>query len=123
MDYPNHTTNSRKHKHLTYQERVIIQIRLQDGYSPYKIAKELGCASNTVRNEITRGTVSQIKQGRIITQYLADAGEAIYKRNRKNCCPKFKLIKCKSFIEYVCTKTLYNYIDLQLLDILVQIYL
>ena len=119
MTYPNHPTNFRKHKHLTYQERVIIQIRLQDGYSPYKIAKELGYASNTVRNEIACGTVSQIKQGKIITQYLADAGEAIYKRNRKNCCPKFKRIKCKPFIEYVCTKTLYNYIDLQLLDILV----
>ena len=30
MDYPNHTTNSCKHKHLNYQERVIIQIRLND---------------------------------------------------------------------------------------------
>ena len=147
MDYPNNTINSRKHKHLTYKERVIIQIRLQDGHSPYKIAKELGCASNTVRNEIARGTVSQIKQGKMIEIYLADVGEAVYKKNRKNSCSKFKRLKCSEFIKYVCTqikthnwsidacvgyalknelfsrsemvctKTLYNYIDLQLLEI------
>lgn len=147
MDYSNHTTNSRKHKHLTYKERVIIELRLKDGQSPYKIAKEIGYASNTVRNEIACGTVSQIKQGKIIKLYLADAGEAVYIKNRKNCCPKFKRLKCSAFIKYVCnkmktsnwsvdacfgyalnnnlflrsemvcTKTLYNYIDLQLLEI------
>lgn len=147
MDYPNHTTNSRKHKHLNYQERVIIQVRLNDGYSPYKIAKELGRASNTIRNEIVRGTVSQIKQGKLVKVYLADAGDSIYKKNRENCCPKYKRLKCIAFInfvctqmkqsnwsvdacfgyalsnnlfqrsEMVCTKTLYNYIDLQLLEV------
>ncbi len=72
MDYPNHTTNSRKHKHLTFEERVIIRIRLKDGYSPYKIAKELGRASNTIGNEISRGTVSQIKKCNLIEIYLSD---------------------------------------------------
>ena len=147
MDYPNNTTDSRKHKHLNFEERMTIQLRLKDGYSPYKIAKELGRASNTIRNEIARGTVTQIIQGRKVELYLADAGENIYLQNRKHCCPKFKYLSCNNFISYicatmkshkwsvdacvgyavfnqlfetsqmVCSKTIYNYIDLGLLEI------
>lgn len=147
MDYSNNTINARKHKHLSFEERMTIQIRLKDGYSAYKIAKELGRASNTIRNEIARGTVSQIKQGKLVSMYLADAGASVYGEHRKNCCPKYKRLLCNPFIEYVCsqikehnwsidacfgkalndklfsrsqmvcTKTLYNYIDLQLLEI------
>lgn len=147
MDYPNHTTNPRKHKHLNLEERMTIQLRLKDGFSPYKIAKELGRASNTIRNEIIRGTVTQIKQGCKVEVYLADAGERIYLQNRMHCRPKFKRLSCKAFVSYVCTtmksngwsvdacvgyatlhqlfnrsemvctKTLYTYIDLGLLEI------
>lgn len=85
MDYPNHTTNPRKHKHLNFEERLTIQLLLKDGYSPYKIAKELGRAPNTIRNEIARGTVTQIIQGRKVELYLADSGEHIYLQNRKYC--------------------------------------
>ena len=46
------TTRHEKGKHLSYDERVLIQIRLKDGWSANKIAKEIGCAPNTVRNEI-----------------------------------------------------------------------
>ena len=147
MDYSNYTINSRKQKHLNFEERMTIQLRLKDGYSPYKIAKELGRASNTIRNEIKRGTVPQIIQGKKVMVYLADAGKASYDKNRLNCYPKFKRFACDDFIKYVCnhikeynwsvdacvgkaiqtgrfersemvcTKTLYNYIDLGLLDV------
>lgn len=66
MDHPNNTINSCKQKHLNFEERMTIQIRLKDGYSPYKIAKELNRASNTIRNEIKRGTVPQLKQGKTV---------------------------------------------------------
>lgn len=147
MDYPNNTTNTRKQKHLNLEERITIQLRLKDGYSPYQIAQELGRASNTIRNEIKRGTVSQIIQGKKVEAYFADTGKAIYDKHRKNCCPKFKRLACNDFINYVCehmknyswsvdacfgnalqagsfkrkevvcTKTLYNYIDLGLLEV------
>ena len=52
------TTKHEKGKHLSYDERALIQIRLKDGWSANKIAKEIGCAPNTVRNEIRRCTVS-----------------------------------------------------------------
>ena len=54
-----HSTTQRRRKgqHLTFEERVVIQTRLKDGWSPNKIAAEICCAPNTVRNEIKRGTV------------------------------------------------------------------
>ena len=52
MNQEQHTTKHEKGKHLTFLERAIIQVRLKDKWSPYRIAKEIGCSPNTVRNEI-----------------------------------------------------------------------
>jgi len=147
MDYPNINTELRKNKHLNFQERMTIQLRLKDGFSAYKISKELNRSINTILNEIRRGTTTQIKQGNYIEIYLADTGEAVYKKHRLYSCRTFKLLECSEFINYtvdkvkhcswspdacvgyaiatgkfqrsetVCTKTLYNYIDLGLLAI------
>ena len=83
MDYPNSITNHIKNKHLQLCHRIVIELRLKDGYSAYAIAKELGCAANTVRNEIRRGTVTQIRQGKYVDIYFADAGQRKYQTNRK----------------------------------------
>ena len=147
MNYPNHNTESRKNKHLNFKERMTIEIRPADGCSAYKIAKELQRPINTIINEIRRGTTTQIKQGKHVEMYLADTGEAVYTKNRRNSCRTFKRLQCDEFIKYtvnqiktnswspdacvgsalstgkfkrseiVCTKTLYNYIDLGLLSI------
>lgn len=147
MDYQNHNTESRKNKHLNMKERMIVEIRLKDGFSAYKIAKELNRPINTVLNEIRRGTTKQIKQRKELNIYFADTGEAIYKRNRLKSSRKYKLLECSDFIEYVVdkvknnhwsldacvgealhsgrftssqivsTKTLYSYVDLGLLPI------
>lgn len=147
MDYPNNNIESRKNKHLNFEERLTIQIRLKDGFSAYKIAKELNRPINTILNEIRRGTTTQIKQGNYIETYIADTGEAVYKKHRLHSCRTFKRLECSEFINYtvdkikndswspdacvgnalgtgkfdrfqiVCTKTLYNYIDLGLLEI------
>lgn len=147
MDNTNCTTERQKNKHLNYDERMLIQIRLKDGHSPYKIAKELGCASNTVRNEMRRGTVEQIKQGKKINVYIADSGQNQYEKHRRNSVKKYSRLLCWDFIAYVvdkmksedwspdacfgnavlnrlfkrsemvCTKTIYNYIDMELLAI------
>ncbi|MDC4246292.1 helix-turn-helix domain-containing protein, partial [Clostridium perfringens] len=85
-------------------ERMTIEIRLKDGFSIYKIAKELGRSINTITNEINRGTTIQIRQGKHIKIYLADIGEAIANGRFER-------------YQMVCTKTLYNYIDLGLLDV------
>lgn len=147
MNNYNDTPLSRKNKHLNVYERGQIALLHSEGLSPYAIAKRLGRASNTIRNELERGTVPQIKANRTIMIYFPDTGQLVYEANRKNCGTKFKLLECEAFInhvtdlffnkkqsldsicgaslihnkfsksEMVCTKTLYNYIDLGLLEI------
>ena len=46
-----------KGKHLTFENRVVIQTRLRDKWSIRRIARELNCSPNTVRNELERGKV------------------------------------------------------------------
>ena len=42
MDKVHSKTEHRKGKHLSFEERVVIQTRLKDGWSPNRIAKEIG---------------------------------------------------------------------------------
>jgi hypothetical protein len=53
---------------------MIIQLRIKDGYSAYRIAKELGSPINTVLKGICRGTTTQIKQGNYVEVYLSNTG-------------------------------------------------
>ena len=147
MNLTNDNTNQNKGKHLTFKERVLIQLRIKDKMSSYKIAKELQRPINTITNEVKRGTTTIIKGKNKIECYFAETGQAVYERNRLNSKKNFKLLKCSKFIDYVVkkfknknwsidatvgeaivsgkfhkeesvsTKTLYNYIDLGLLDI------
>jgi transposase, IS30 family len=147
MDNINDTTIQRKNKHLNAFERGQIQLLNAEGLSPYAIGKRLNRASNTIRNELKRGTVSQMKAKKIVQVYYPDTGQAVYEKNRANCGPKFKFLSCAAFIKFVeekffgnthsidsicgvsrlhklfdndkmvCTKTLYNYINLGLLRI------
>ncbi len=145
MDYLHSTTEHRKGKHLSFEERVIIQTRLKDGWTPNRIAAEIGCVPNTVRNEIKRGTIALYRGN--VSRYKAKAGQAAYEKNREACCRHYDLLKKSAFISYVeehffedewsldvcanraltdgsftreqivCTKTLYGYADLGLLNI------
>ncbi|RLK62467.1 IS30 family transposase [Atopobacter sp. AH10] len=146
MEYNNTTTISRKNKHLSDFERGQIELLHNKGYSAYKIAKELGRASNTIRNELKRGTVSQIKNEKIVQVYYPDTGKAVYEKNRKNSKKSYKALECGHFLEFVyekfinekwsldaccgyakkhnlfpnktlCTRTLYNYVDIGLIEI------
>ena len=59
MDHSHSTIASHiKGKHLSYEERVLIQIRLKDHYSIRAIAREISCSPSTVSNEIARGSVA-----------------------------------------------------------------
>ena len=146
MDNTNYTTEHRKGQHLPREERHEIEVRLKDGWSPYRIAKHLGRPYNTIKNEIKRGTVSLYngKQHR----YKADEGKKVYWEHRRNCRKQYRCLPSARFLQYVvehfkstdkwsldasygkalasgqfrreemvCTKTLYNYVDLGLLPI------
>ncbi|MDO4921404.1 MAG: IS30 family transposase [Phascolarctobacterium sp.] len=146
MDQVYSTTNEhKKGQHLSKDERILIEIRLKDGWTPNRIAKEIGCAPNTIRNEIKRGTVSSPK-GKS-HRYKANAGQAAYEQNRQASRRNYDRLEKDAFIQYVeqhffedkwsldscvgralqdgsfsreqivCVKTLYNYIGLGLLGI------
>ena len=69
MEYFHSTTTShKKGKHLSYEERVLIQIRFKDNCSIRAIAREIGCSPSTVSNEIARGSVA-LYNGRV-TRYI-----------------------------------------------------
>ena len=52
------TTVDKKSKHLTLEERFLIQFLHRRGSSPYAIAKEIGCAANTVRLEDPKNEIN-----------------------------------------------------------------
>lgn len=79
MDLLNSITYHQKGKHLYFEERVIIEIRLKDKLSPNKMALEIGVAPNTVRNEIERGIVC-LYNGKV-ARYKASPGQAAYEYN------------------------------------------
>ena len=135
----------KKGKHLTYEERVLIQLRLKDNHSIRDIASEIGCPPSTVSNEIARGSVTMYHGH--ITRYKASAGQHAYENNRKHCCRHYDFLSKSAFLDYVykhftlegwsldtctgralldgeftrdqivCTKTLYHYVDIGLLKI------
>ena len=146
MDNTNHTTEHRKGQHLLSEERHEIEVRRKDGWSIYRIAKQLKRPYNTVKNEIRRGTVS-LYNGKI-QRYKADEGKQVYLEHRRSCRKRYRCLAATRFLQYVvdrfqsddrwsldasygeamkngafarsemvCTKTLYRYVDLGLLRI------
>ena len=97
MDYPHSTmTGHRKGKHLTFEERIVIQIRLKDGCSIRTIAREIGCSPSTVSNEIARGSVA-LYNGHV-TRYKASAGQKAYENNRKHNCRHYDFLSKSAFL-------------------------
>jgi Transposase and inactivated derivatives, IS30 family len=141
MEQVNYTTKNNKSKHLTLDERIEIEFYHRCGYSPYKISKLMGRASNTIRNELKRGISAGITDGKYQEIYRARAGQERYKSNRQYSKKTMKIWRCQKFIKFVedkliyekysidssvgsakskglfekgemvCTKTIYNYID------------
>ena len=134
-----------KGKHLSFEQRVIIQTRLNDGRSIRAIARELCCSPSTISYEVRRGTVTLYRGKQ--KRYKADHGQSVYQTNRRHCGRKSDFLKKSDFIKYVnkhffednwsldvcanrclavgefssdqivCTRTLYNYVDQGLLAI------
>lgn len=145
MDNPNCNTKHCKGQHLTYEERVEMEIRLKDCWSKYQIAKYFGCSYNTIKNEYERGKVL-LYNGKI-ERYKVSVGQKVYLENRQNSRKNYRCLETVDFLRYVeekvitvgwsidacvgyakkkhlfaenemvCTKMLYNYIDSGLLFI------
>lgn len=145
MDNLNSITTIKNYTHLSFEERFYIETRLNQGDSITAIAKALNRSRTTIYSEIKRGTVSQIKQNNKVEIYYADAGQSIYEKARLNCGRESLFEQSRDFLEFcenkiltekwspdaccgfvkannlfefsVCTKSLYNYIDANLLNV------
>lgn len=109
MDLSNSNTNTTEHKkgaHLTREERGMIQALHNIGYSPNRIAREVGCASNTVRNELRRGTPIKTSTKGRNPVYKAPRGQKVYEVNRLNSKRHYKLdtMGCDRFIAWMTEK-------------------
>ena len=99
MDNPNYTTEHRKGQHLLNEERYEIVVRLKDGWSIYKIAKHLGRAYNTIKDDVERRTVT-LYNGKV-KQYKADQGKLVYLENREHSTRRYRVFETAPFLEYV----------------------
>lgn len=97
---------AKKGTHLSKEERRNIAALHDEGFSPYKIGKMLGRASNTIRNELKRGTTKVIVKYFEKEKYFPETGQAAYEKNRKRCKMPKKIETCKEFITYVEKKVL-----------------
>ena len=146
MDNTNYTTEHRKGQHLLSEERHEIEVRLKDGHSVYWIAKHLNRPYNTIKNEIKRGTVTlyngnvkrykadegekvylehrsncrknyRCLETRRFLDYVVEHFTGDDKWSLDACCGNALASGKFKRHEIVCTKTLYNYVDLGLLTI------
>lgn len=141
-----YNTKRRKFKHLTKEKRAQIEILIKNNIPKSQIAKQLGISRSTLYRDLERGTIVQINTHlKEYKAYFCDVGQRVYEENRANSKNTFKFAKVYEFVKYaekqilenklspdaicgraklmksfenmVCTKTLYNYIDIGLLKV------
>lgn len=80
-----------KGKHLSFEECVIIQTRIKDGFSLRAIVREIGCSPSTISYEVKRGTVLLYNGHQKL--YKAEYDNNAYQTNRRNCGRKLDYLK------------------------------
>ena len=137
MEQINYTAKSAKYKHLTERDRYRLEGYLETGLPVKRIAEKLNSHLSTVYREISRGRVTRIKSD--LTEYWvyrANTAHSDYESKVTNRAHSLKIEKHKEIAIYIrekilkdkyspdaitgelnqtgrfiCTKTLYNYID------------
>ena len=100
MDTYYSTTFSHKRgRHIPFEERVIIQLRLNDKLSIRAIDREISSSPTTVSNEIKRSTVSLYHDK--VQHYKASAGQETFEINHTNAFRHFDLLDKSDFIDYI----------------------
>ncbi|HFI0126335.1 TPA: IS30 family transposase, partial [Streptococcus suis] len=83
-----------KGKHLTIDNRRLIERWKNENKSNREIAGLLGKAPQTIHNEIKRGTtLQQVRKGIYKKVYSADYAQTVYQSNRKRSVKKIILTK------------------------------
>ncbi|MFA9397795.1 MAG: helix-turn-helix domain-containing protein, partial [Clostridiaceae bacterium] len=92
MNQVNNTTNSRKNKYLTEQERYKIEALKKAKHSNAEIATYIGKSERTIRREIARGTIKLLNSDATDRyEYCADVAHRKYLENTLNKGPGLKI--------------------------------
>ena len=96
-------TSRKPGKHLTLDEKGIIQALHQQGHSLRDIAAIVGCAHTTIYNEIRRGTPHPKSNRGRKPQYTAKRGQKAYEEHRKHSRKPLKIYcdDCEPFIQWM----------------------
>lgn len=103
--------NERKNKHLTLNERYVIERMLNKGYKKKEIADAVGCCLATVYNEIKRATYMHTIDYRDVPRYAPEIAHQKYRAMLKLKGRKPKLAvdtKQKEAIEQVILEKKYS---------------
>lgn len=99
MTQSNHTTTI-TYQQLSAEERGQIEAFLKDHQSVRQIARNLHRNPSTISREIKRGTVRQLNSDYLpYYQYFAEAGQAVYEKDRLKCHSKGLLKRCWLFFK------------------------
>lgn len=72
-------TESRKGKHITYEERIKIEALSKAGLKSEEIAKYIGCSGRTIRRELKKGQIELLNSDLTTrAEYSADIGQQKY---------------------------------------------
>jgi len=83
-----------KGKHLTMDNRRLIERWKNENMSNREIAGLLGKAPQTINNEVKRGTtLQQVRKELYKKVYSADYAQTVYQTNRKQSVKKIILMK------------------------------
>jgi len=139
MEQDNCIVDRRKGKHLTRDERIVIERMSRGGRPPRDIAAVLGRHQRTIERELVKGRVKHLdSELRIKNVYSSDRAQDVHEFNATARGPGLKIgsnyilaefIRCRivdhkespDVVAYhmrqagmedsICTKTIYNYID------------
>lgn len=144
MGQPNAITQTRKGKHLTFDERIQIEVLLNKEHSRVEIAHFLGRPLRTIEREVEKGKVDHLQSDLSVSKvYSSERAQAHHDWNATAKGPQLKLGAHRETAEYireqivdekkspevvahemneakmpgaVCAKTLYTYIDIGLIE-------
>ncbi len=141
MGHINYNKEKHKYKHLTYRDRLKIEIMLKSKKKTEEISKEIGCSKRTIERERKRGQVQQINGAtwEYYYQYDADVGQSRYIAGRESkgaglkighdhkLCEDIEMMikkkispdiiantikkDAKKYEVTLCTRTIYNYLE------------
>jgi len=102
VEQRNHSTKSRKGKHLNYEERIKIEALCRSGLSPTCIGEQIDHSRRTIERELAKGMVTQLTTYlESYKTYSADVGQQVHDERATNKGPPLKIGNDHKLADYL----------------------